>query len=77
MSKRRKKKNKFARPFIAFLIIFTALFIPLNYLLDKVGDVRIFGGKTNLMDEMGTLVNENSPFFDCLLITSTHSSTAY
>ena len=64
MSKRRKKKNKFARPFIAFLIIFTALFIPLNYLLDKVGDVRIFGGKTNLMDEMGTLVNENSPFFE-------------
>ena len=64
MSKRRKKKNKFARPFIAFLIIFTALFIPLNYLLDKVGDVRIFGGKTNLMDEMGTLLNENSPFFE-------------
>lgn len=60
---RKEKKSKFLRPFIAFLIIFTVVFIPLNYALDKFADKRIFGGETNLMEEMGTLVDEDSPFF--------------
>ncbi len=63
MRRKTKKKGKFVRPFLAFLVMFTLLLMPLNYALDKVGKARIFGGSTNIEDELGTLVNENSPFF--------------
>lgn len=56
--------KKFFKTFIiAFLVALLAL-IPINWGLEKIGEVRLFAGDVNLMDEMNSLVNENSTFFN-------------
>ncbi len=61
-----KEKKQFALFFIIFLLIFTVVLVPARMLLKRAADQQIFEtvGDTNLMDDMPTLVGQDSPFFE-------------
>lgn len=59
----KKLFKDFAREFIIWLAIFTVVFVPLGFALDKLGGIRLFSGTENLLDELDTIVDENNPFF--------------
>ncbi len=54
----------FIKFFLVTLIIFTVIFTPAFAVFDKVGDIRIFESDTILAEDLPTLVDPNSPFFD-------------
>lgn len=54
----------FIKTFITGLLIFTTLLVPIQWGLSLVGSIRVFSGSENLMDDMPTLVDPNSPFFE-------------
>ncbi|MDD4583950.1 MAG: LCP family protein [Eubacteriales bacterium] len=54
----------FIKQLLIWFLIFTAALIPARILLNRVGDVRVFQGTENLMEEMDILVDPNSPFFE-------------
>ena len=54
----------FFKTFLAGLLIFTILLVPIQWGLSLVGNVRVFSGKENLMKDMPSLVDKNSPFFE-------------
>jgi LCP family protein required for cell wall assembly len=53
----------FLRTFLAGFLIFTVILVPTQWGLGLVGNTRVFTGKENLMEDMPTLVNQDSPFF--------------
>lgn len=54
----------FVKQFLVWLLIFTAVMIPGRLALEKLGATRIFSGTENLMQEMNTLVDPDSGFFE-------------
>ncbi len=54
----------FIKTFAAGFLIFTILLVPIQWGLSLVGNIRIFSGTENLMDDMPHLVDPNSPFFE-------------
>ena len=54
----------FLKQFLIWLAIFTVILTPVTYYLDKLGDVRVFQGTENLMDELDVIVDPKSPFFE-------------
>lgn len=54
----------FFKTFLVGLLIFTILLVPIQWGLSLVGNIRVFSGKENLMKDMPTLVDKNSPFFE-------------
>ena len=54
----------FIKTFVTGLLIFTILLVPIQWGLSLVGSIRVFSGSENLMDDMPTLVDPNSPFFE-------------
>lgn len=54
----------FFKTFAAGFLIFTILLVPIQWGLNLVGNVRIFSGTENLMEDMPSLVDKDSPFFD-------------
>ena len=54
----------FLRQFIIWLAIFTVIFTPVTFGLNKLGAVRVFQGTENLMDELSVIVDPDSPFFE-------------
>jgi hypothetical protein len=54
----------FLKTFLAGLLIFTILLVPIQWGLSLVGNIRLFSGTESLMDDMPYLVDQNSPFFD-------------
>lgn len=54
----------FLKTFVAGLLIFTIVLVPIQWGLSLVGNVRVFSGKENLMKDMPNLVDKNSPFFE-------------
>jgi cell envelope-related function transcriptional attenuator common domain len=54
----------FLKTFIAGLLIFTIVLVPIQWGLSLVGDKRVFSGEENLMKDMPYLVDRNSPFFE-------------
>ncbi|MDD2484753.1 MAG: LCP family protein [Eubacteriales bacterium] len=56
--------STFIKFFLVWLLLFTAVMIPGRVAFAKMGETRIFAGTENLMDEMDTLVDPNSPFFE-------------
>jgi len=54
----------FLKTFVAGLLIFTIVLVPIQWGLSLVGNVRVFSGKENLMKDMPKLVDKNSPFFE-------------
>lgn len=54
----------FFKHFILSFLILIVLCMPAQHMLNKVENTRIFSGEENLMEEMNTLVDPNSPFFD-------------
>lgn len=54
----------FFKTFVTGLLIFTILLVPIQWGLSLVGNIRLFSGTENLMDEMPVLVDQNSPFFE-------------
>lgn len=53
----------FFKQFIIAFIIFTVVMIPVQFMINRVGEVRIFSGEENLMKDMDVLIDPNSPFF--------------
>jgi len=53
----------FGKQFAIYLIIFTLIMIPVQLVLDKIGGARLFSGTQNIMEDMGYLVDEDSPFY--------------
>ena len=53
----------FGKQFAIYFIIFTLIMIPIQLVLDKIGGVRLFSGTDNIMQDMGYLVDEDSPFY--------------
>ncbi len=54
----------FIKFFLVWLLIFTTVMVPTRVAFGKVGETRIFAGTENLMSDMDTLVDPNSPFFE-------------
>jgi len=54
----------FLKTFVTGFLIFTILLVPIQWGLSLVGNIRVFSGTENLMDEMPALVDQNSPFFE-------------
>jgi cell envelope-related function transcriptional attenuator common domain len=54
----------FLKTFIAGFLIFTIILVPIQWGLSFVGNVRVFSGTENLMKDMPSLVDQNSPFFE-------------
>lgn len=54
----------FLKTFVTGFLIFTILLVPIQWGLSLVGNIRLFSGTENLMDEMPALVDQNSPFFE-------------
>lgn len=54
----------FFKTFIAAFLIFTILFVPIQWGLNFVGNVRLFGGTETLMTDMPYLVDQDGPFFE-------------
>lgn len=54
----------FLKTFIAGFLIFTIALVPIQWGLSSVGKVRVFSGTENLMKDMPSLVDPNSPFFE-------------
>lgn len=54
----------FMKLFAVWFLIFTVLFTPVGFLLDRLGGVRVFQGTESLMASMGVLVDQDSPFFE-------------
>ncbi|HZK01563.1 MAG TPA: LCP family protein, partial [Anaerovoracaceae bacterium] len=54
----------FIKQFIIWLAIFTVIFTPAIFALNKLGETRIFQGTENLMDEFTAIVDPKSPFFE-------------
>lgn len=54
----------FLKTFVVGFLIFTILLVPIQWGLSLVGNVRVFSGTENLMKDMPTLVDKNSPFFE-------------
>lgn len=54
----------FIKTFLAGLIIFTVILVPIRWGLSLVGETRVFSGTENLMDDMPYLVDQDSPFFE-------------
>lgn len=47
------------------LVVITVLMLPLRYVVDQVGGIRIFSGEENLMEQMTPIaVDPNSPFYE-------------
>lgn len=64
-SKKPTAASVFIRYFLVTFVIGLLAFIPASKLMNKVGDITIFGpAETNLMDEMPRLVETDSPFFE-------------
>ncbi|MDR3242490.1 MAG: LCP family protein [Clostridiales Family XIII bacterium] len=59
----RKAKRVFLTTFLLVFFCCLILFVPLQYSIGKLGEVRVFSGTENLMDEMDPIVGRNSPFF--------------
>ncbi len=53
----------FMKQFFIWLLIFTIILVPARYLFDRLGKVRVFSGSENLMDELGTYIDPQSPFY--------------
>lgn len=53
----------FLKQFLIWLLIFTIVLVPARYLFDRLGKVRVFSGSENLMDELGTYIDPQSPFY--------------
>lgn len=62
-AKNQPAKKQFTRTLILFFILFVAALTTVNVLLDKVGGIRIFSGEENLLADMETIVDPDSPFF--------------
>lgn len=58
-----KKKKLFGKMFVFWFVLFLIIMVPAGYALDKIGDMRLFSGEEDLMEQMDTLVDPNSPFF--------------
>lgn len=61
------KNSKVAIFFKQFILAFLVLMVicmPFQHMVNKVENTRIFSGEENLMKDMKTLVDPNSPFFD-------------
>lgn len=54
----------FLKTFVTGFLIFTILLVPIQWGLSLVGNIRVFTGTENLMDDMPYLVDQNSPFFE-------------
>lgn len=54
----------FIKQFAIWLMIFTVLLTPIDYLMDRLGGVRVFQGNESLMASMDVLVDPENPFFD-------------
>jgi len=57
-------KKYFFKQFIIFLIAFTAVLIPVNVALGKIGGVRLFAGTESIMSEMDYIIDPDNPFYD-------------
>ncbi|MEA4986484.1 MAG: LCP family protein, partial [Anaerovorax sp.] len=54
----------FVKQFLIAFVILTVLLTPVQFMLHRVSETRIFSGEENLMDDMNVLVDPNSPFFE-------------
>jgi LCP family protein required for cell wall assembly len=54
----------FIKYFLIWLVFFTVILLPITYSLNKIGGTRIFAGTENLMGELHTIVDPESPFFE-------------
>ena len=54
----------FIKTFLAGLLIFTIILVPIQWGLSLVGEKRVFAGEENLKEEMPYLVDPESPFFE-------------
>lgn len=54
----------FLKTFVTGFLIFTMLLVPIQWGLSLVGNVRLFSGTENLMEDMPVLVDPDSPFFE-------------
>lgn len=54
----------FLKQFILSFAVLTVLCMPVQHMRHKVENTRIFSGEENLMKDMKTLVDPNSPFFE-------------
>ncbi len=54
----------FLKTFVAGLLIFTIVLVPIQWGLSLVGNIRVFSGTQSLVKDMPTLVDKNSPFFE-------------
>ncbi len=54
----------FFKQFIIAFVVFTVIMMPVQFMLNRVSEVRIFSGEENLMDDMQVLIDPNSPFFE-------------
>ncbi len=55
--------NKFLKQFLLYFIILTLVLIPVRMILDRVGGIRLFSGTESIIKDLGTLVDEDSPFY--------------
>ena len=55
--------NKFLKQFLLYFIILTLVLIPVRMILDRVGGIRLFSGTESIIKNLGTLVDEDSPFY--------------
>lgn len=53
----------FIRQFLIAFVVLTVLMMPMQFMMHRVSEVRIFAGEENLMEDMNALVDPNSPFF--------------
>lgn len=56
--------KQFLKQFLTWFLVFTILLVPGRFLFDRLGETRIFSGTENLMEEMDTVVDPESPFFE-------------
>ncbi len=56
--------KKFLKHFFLYLIIITLLLVPVRLLLGRASETRIFSGEENLLRDLETLVDSDSPFHE-------------
>lgn len=58
------KMKQFVLFFVIALVVFTIALVPMRFTLEKVGEVRLFGGNESLMKDMNYIVDESGPYYE-------------
>jgi LCP family protein required for cell wall assembly len=54
----------FGKQFAIFFVIFTIALVPVQFVLGKIGNVRIFSGTESILRDMDYIVDKDGPYYD-------------